>query len=154
MAKVNGSTLFVLVGEQMIAKAKAYELSIEMEQLDSVSNANGFFSDHISKIGSWSLSSDALTIYDGYSYGDLFEVFKNRQRVWLSIGSETDYNLLGLAMVESLSQSGEMENAASFSVSFTGVGQLYANDLPAERFIVDELFEKIIDQDGNFLVYT
>jgi predicted secreted protein len=154
MAKVNGSTLFVLVGEQMIAKAKAYELSIEMEQLDSVSNANGFFSDHISKIGSWSLSSNALTIYDGYSYGDILEVFKNRQRVWLSIGSETDYNLLGMAMVESLSQSGEMENAASFSVSFTGVGQLYANDLPAERFIVDELFEKIIDQDGNFLVYT
>ena len=154
MAKVNGSTLFVLVGEQMIAKAKAYELSIEMEQLDSVSNANGFFADHISKVGSWSLSSDALTIYDGYSYGELFEVFKNRQRVWLSIGSETDYNLLGLAMVESLSQSGEMESAGSFSVSFTGVGQLYANDLPAERFIVDELFEKIIDQDGNFLVYT
>ena len=154
MAKINGSTLFVLVGEQMIAKTKAYELSIEMEQLDSVSNANGFFADHISKIGSWSLSSDALTIYDGYSYGDLYNLLISRQRVWLSIGSETDYNLLGLAMLDSLSQSGEIESAATFSVSFTGVGQLYANDLPAERFIVDELFEKIIDQDSNFLVYT
>lgn len=154
MAKINGSTLFVLVGEQMIAKAKTYELSIEMEQLDSVSNTNGFFADHITKIGSWSLSSDALTIYDGYSYGDLFEVFKNRQRVYLSIGSETSYNFLGLAMIDSLSQSGEMENAATFSLSFIGVGPLYANDLPAERFIVDELFEKIIDQDSNFLVYT
>ena len=71
----------------------------------------------------------------------------------LHIHRDLDF-LLGLAMVESLSQSGEMESAASFSVSFTGVGQLYANDLPAERFIVDELFEKIIDQDGNFLVYT
>lgn len=154
MAKVNGSTLFVLVGEQIIAKSKAYELSVEMEKLDSVSNTNGMFADHISKIGSWSLSSDALTIYDGYSYGELYSVLTNKQRVWLSIGSETDYTLLGLAMVESLSQSAEMEGVANFSVSFRGVGELYQTNLPAERFIIDELFEKIIDQDGNFLVYT
>lgn len=154
MAKVNGSTLFVLVGDQIIAKSKAYNLSVEMEKLDSISNANGMFADHISKIGSWSLTSDALTIYDDYSYGDLYEIFKNRQRVYLSIGAETDYTLLGLAMVESLSQSAEMENAASYSVNFRGVGELYQTNLPAERFIIDELFEKIIDQDSNFLVYT
>jgi predicted secreted protein len=154
MAKVNGSTLFVLVGEQIIAKSKAYNLGVEMEKLDSVSNSNGMFADHISKIGSWSLTSDALTIYDGYSYGDLYEVFKNRQRVYLSIGAETDYTLLGLAMVESLTNSAEMENVASYSVSFRGVGELYQTNLPAERFIIDELFEKIIDQDSNFLVYT
>jgi hypothetical protein len=47
-----------------------------------------------------------------------------------------------------------MEEAASISVSFKGVGGLYPTILPAERFIVDELFEIIIDQDGNFLVYT
>lgn len=154
MGKVNGSTLFVIVGEQIIAKSKAYNLSVEMQKLDSVSNTNGMFTDHISKIGSWSLSSDALTIYDGFSYGQLFDIFKNRQRVWLSIGAETDYTLLGIAMVESLANSAEMENVASYSISFRGVGQLYATDLPAERFIIDELFEKIIDQDSNFLVYT
>jgi predicted secreted protein len=154
MGKVNGSTLFVIVGEQIIAKSKAYNLSVEMQKLDSVSNTNGMFTDHISKIGSWSLSSDALTIYDGFSYGQLIDIFKNRQRVWLSIGAETDYTLLGLAMVESLSNSAEMENVSSYSISFRGVGQLYATDLPAERFIIDELFERIIDQDSNFLVYT
>ena len=154
MAKLNGSTLFVLVGEQIIAKAKAYELSVEMEKLDSVSNANGMFTDHISKIGSWSLSSDALTIYDGYSYGDLYTLLLNKQRVYLSIGAETDYTMLGLAMVESLTQSGEMESVATFSVGFKGVGELYQTNLPAERFIIDELLEIIIDQDSNFLVYT
>ena len=154
MAKLNGSTLFVLVGEQIIAKAKSYELSVEMEKLDSVSNANGMFTDHISKIGSWSLSSDALTIYDGYSYGDLYTLLLNKQRVYLSIGAETDYTMLGLAMVESLTQSGEMESVATFSVGFKGVGELYQTNLPAERFIIDELLEIIIDQDSNFLVYT
>jgi predicted secreted protein len=154
MGKVNGSTLFVIVGEQIIAKSKAYQLSVEMQKLDSVSNANGMFTDHISKIGSWSLSSDALTIYDGYSYGDLYDIFKNRQRVWLSIGAETDYTLLGLAMVESLTNSAAMENVASYSVNFKGVGELYQSTLPAERFIIDELFEKIIDQDSNYLIYT
>ena len=154
MAKINGSTLFVLVGEQRIAKSKAYELSVEMEKLDSVSNTNGLFTDHISKIGSWSLSTDALTIYDGYSYGDLYNLLITKQRVWLSVGSETNTIFIGLAMVESLTQSAEMESVASFSVSFKGINELYQADLPAERFIIDELFEKIIDQDSNFLVYT
>lgn len=154
MAKLNGSTLFVLVGEQRIAKSKAYELSVEMEKLDSVSNINGMFTDHISKIGSWSLSTDALTIYDGYSYGDLYNLLITKQRVWLSVGSETNTIFIGLAMVESLTQSAEMENVANFSVSFKGINELYQADLPAERFIIDELFEIIIDQDSNFLVYT
>ena len=154
MAKVNGSTLFIIVGEQKIAKSKAYELSIEMQKLDAVSNTNGMFADHISKIGSWAVTTEALTIYNEYSYGDLYNLLVNKQRVWLSIGSETAYTFLGLAMIESLSKSGEMETAATFSVTFKGVGELYATDLPAERFIIDELFEKIIDQDSNFLVYT
>ena len=154
MAKLNGSTLFVLIGEQKIAKSKAYELSVEMQKLDSVSNANGMFTDHISKIGSWSLSTDALTIYDGYSYGDLYNLLITKQRVWLSIGSETNTIFLGLAMVESLTNSAELENVVSFSVSFKGVGELYETDIPAERFIIDELLEIIIDQDSNFLIYT
>lgn len=154
MGKLNGSTLFVLIGEQKIAKSKAYELSVEMQKLDSVSNANGMFTDHISKIGSWSLSTDALTIYDGYSYGDLYNLLITKQRVWLSIGSETNTIFLGLAMVESLTNSAELENVASFSVSFKGVGELYETDIPAERFIIDELLEIIIDQDSNFLIYT
>lgn len=154
MGKINGSTLFVLLGEQRIAKTKAYELSVEMQKLDSVSNTDGMFTDHISKIGSWSLSTDALTIYDGYSYGDLYNLLLTKQRVWLSIGSETNTIFLGLAMVESLQQSGEMESVATFSVNFKGVGELYKTDLPAERFIIDELLEIIIDQDSNFLIYT
>ena len=154
MAKLNGTTLFVLVGEQRIAKSKDYELSVEMEKLDSVSNANGMFTDHISKIGSWSLSTDALTIYDGYSYGDLYNLLITKQRVWISVGSETQTIFLGLAMVEALTQSGQMENVVTFSVNFKGIGELYQTDLPAERFIIDELLETIIDQDSNFLVYT
>ena len=154
MAKINGTTLFVLVGEQRIAKSKAYELSVEMQKLDSVSNTNGMFTDHISKIGSWSLSTDALTIYDGYSYGDLYNLLITKQRVWISVGSETQTIFLGLAMVEALTQSGQMENVVTFSVNFKGIGELYQTDLPAERFIIDELLETIIDQDSNFLVYT
>ena len=154
MAKINGTTLFVLVGDQRIAKSKAYELSVEMQKLDSVSNTNGMFTDHISKIGSWSLSTDALTIYDGYSYGDLYNLLITKQRVWISVGSETQTIFLGLAMVEALTQSGQMENVVTFSVNFKGIGELYQTDLPAERFIIDELLETIIDQDSNFLVYT
>ena len=154
MAKINGTTLFVLVGEQRIAKSKAYELSVEIQKLDSVSNTNGMFTDHISKIGSWSLSTDALTIYDGYSYGDLYNLLITKQRVWISVGSETQTIFLGLAMVEALTQSGQMENVVTFSVNFKGIGELYQTDLPAERFIIDELLERIIDQDSNFLVYT
>jgi predicted secreted protein len=154
MAKVNGSTLFVLIGQNRIAKTTGYNLSIEMSQLDSTSNESGFFADHIQHIASWTLTSDSLLIYDGYSYANIYDAFINRQRVWLSIGDEANYTLLGLALISSLSKSGPLEAVPTISVEFTGVGEIYASTAPAERFIVDELFERIIDQDSNFLIYT
>lgn len=154
MGKINGSALFVYVGLDKIAKSTAYNLSAEMSQLDKTSNESGYFADHISKLASWSLSSDSLYIQDGYSYGDLYNAYINRERVYLSAGQEDNLTFIGLATIESINQSASMEEAASISVSFKGVGGLYPTILPAERFIVDELFEIIIDQDGNFLVYT
>jgi predicted secreted protein len=154
MGKVNGSALFVTVGLNRVAKSTAYELSAEMGQLDKTSNESGYFADHISKLASWSLSSESLYIQDGFSFGDLFNAYVNRERVYLSAGQDDNLTFIGLAMIESLSQSAPMENVATISASFKGVGGLYPTILPAERFIVDELFEIIIDQDGNFLVYT
>lgn len=154
MAKVNGSTLFVTVGENRIAKTTGYNISVEMSRLDTTSNDNGYFADHIPHIGSWTLSSDSLLIYDGYSYGDLYSAFTTRQRVWLSIGDETNYTLLGLATISTLSQTGPLEAVPTISVEFKGVGELYQSTAPAERFIIDELFERLIDQNGNFLIYT
>jgi len=154
MAKVNGSALFVTVGLNRVAKSTSYELSAEMGQLDKTSNESGFFADHISRLASWSLSSESLYIQDGFSFGDLFNAYINRERIYLSAGQEDNLTFIGLAMIESLSQSAPLENVATISASFKGVGGLYPTILPAERFIVDELFEIIIDQDGNFLVYT
>ena len=154
MAKVNGSTLYVLVGENRIAKTTAYNLSIEMSRLETTSNESGFFADHIPHIANWTLTSDSLLIYDGYSYGNLYDVFVNRQRVWLSIGDEANYTLLGLASIASISKSAPMEAVPTISVEFNGIGEIYASTAPLERFIVDELFERIIDQDSNFLIYT
>lgn len=154
MAKVNGSALVVYIGLDKVAKSTAYNLSAEMSQLDSVSNESGFYADHITKLGSWSLSSDSLYIQDGFSFGDLYNAFINRERVYLSAGQEDNLTFIGLATIESLNQSAEMETAAAISVTFKGVGGLYPSILPAERFIIDELLEIIIDQDGNYLVYT
>ena len=154
MGKVNGSALFVSLGLNRVAKSTSYELSAEMGQLDKTSTESGFFADHISKLASWSLSSDSLYIQDGFSFGDLFTAYVNRERVYLSAGQEDNLTFIGLAMIESLSQSAPIENVATISASFKGVGGLYPTILPADRFIVDELFQIIIDQDGNFLVYT
>lgn len=154
MAKVNGSALFVTVGLDRVAKSTAYNLSAEMSQLDKTSNESGFFTDHVSRLGSWSLSSDSLYIQDGYSFGDLYNAYINRERIYLSAGQDDNLTFIGLATIESLSQSAPMEQSASITATFKGVGGLYPTILPAERFIIDELFEIIIDQDGNFLVYT
>jgi hypothetical protein len=154
MAKVNGSGLFLKVGLNQVAKSTSYELSAEMGQLDKTSNESGFFADHISRLASWSLSSESLYIQDGFSFGDLFNAYVNRERVYLSAGQDDSLTFIGLATIESLSQSGPMEDIAKISATFKGVGGLYPTILPAQRFIVDELFEIIIDQNGNFLVYT
>jgi predicted secreted protein len=154
MGKVNGSALFVTVGLDRVAKSTAYNLSAEMSQLDKTSNESGFFTDHVSRLGSWSLSSDSLYIQDGFSFGDLYNAYINRERIYLSAGQDDNLTFIGLATIESLSQSAPMEQAASITATFKGVGGLYPTILPAERFIIDELLEIIIDQDGNFLVYT
>lgn len=154
MAKVNGSALFVTVGLDRVAKSTAYNLSAEMSQLDKTSNESGFFTDHVSRLGSWSLSSDSLYIQDGFSFGDLYNAYINRERIYLSAGQDDNLTFIGLATIESLSQSAQMEQAASITATFKGVGGLYPTILPSERFIIDELLEIIIDQDGNFLVYT
>jgi predicted secreted protein len=154
MAKVNGSTLFVFIGENRIAKTTGYNLSIEMGKLESTSNESGYFADHIQHVATWTLTSESLLIYDGYSYADIYDAFINRQRVWLFIGDEANYTLIGLALIASLAKSGPLEAVPTISVEFTGVGEIYASDAPAERFIIDELFERIIDQDSNFLIYT
>ncbi len=154
MGKVNGSSLFVTVGLDKIAKSTSYNLSAEMSQLDKTSNESGYFTDHISKLGSWSLSSDSLHIQDGFSFGDLYNAYINRERIYLSAGQDDNLTFIGLATIESLNQSAPMEEVATISATFKGVGGLYPTILPADRFIIDELFEIIIDQDGNFLVYT
>ena len=154
MAKVNGSALFVTVGLDRVAKSTAYNLSAEMSQLDKTSNESGFFTDHVSRLGSWSLSSDSLYIQDGFSFGDLYNAYINRERIYLSAGQDDNLTFIGLATIESLAQSSPMEETASISATFKGVGGLYPTILPAERFIIDEILEIIIDQDGNFLVYT
>ena len=154
MAKVNGSALFVTVGLDRVAKSTAYNLSAEMSQLDKTSNELGFFTDHVSRLGSWSLSSDSLYIQDGFSFGDLYNAYIKRELVYLSAGQDDNLTFIGLATIESLAQSSPMEETASISATFKGVGGLYPTILPAERFIIDELLEIIIDQDGNFLVYT
>ena len=125
-----------------------------MSQLDSTSNQSGYFTDHITKLGSWSISSDSFYIQDGFSFGDLFNAYINRERIYLSAGQDDNLTFVGLATIQSLRQLAETENTAAISVTFTGVGPLYPNILPAERFIIDELFEIIIDQDSNFLVYV
>jgi hypothetical protein len=154
MGKVNGSALFVTVGLDRVAKSTGYNLSAEMSQLDKTSNESGFFSDHVSRLGSWSLSSDSLYIQDGFSFGDLYNAYINRDKIYLSAGQDDNLTFIGLATIESLIQSAEMEQVSSISATFKGVGGLYPTILPADRFIIDELFEIIIDQDGNFLVYT
>lgn len=151
---INGSNLFVYVGIDKVAGSTSYTLNAEMNKLNKASNDSGFFADHISGIGTWDLSTDNLLIYDGYNYSQLFEIFANRQTVYLTIGGESGINYIGQAYIESISKSSPLEEVPKISVSFKGIKELYQTDLPLERFIIDELFEIIIDQFGNNLVYT
>lgn len=150
---VNGSTLFLFVGLDKIAQSTGYQLDVTMEQIPKISNDSGFFSDHISKIGTWSISSDSLLLYNGFSYEDLFDLYVNRAKVFLSIGDENGQTFLGFALIESISANATFENVPAVSVSFTGVGQLSISDPTCDKYIIDELLEIIVDESGNFLIY-
>ena len=131
----NGTNLVVLVGTEVVAHSTSCSLSVSVDLPDSTTKSSGGWADQIGGLKSWSLTTDGLATVDptGASYvvGDIFTQLASRTAVtvkFTTVSGSTpvvgDLIWSGLAFIESMDVTADMESPATYSVSFTGTGQL------------------------------
>ena len=131
----NGTSLVVLVNNEVIAYSTSCSLSIAIDAPDASTKESGGWADEIAGLRSWSLTTDGLATVDptGASFvvGDIFTSMYNRTKVTVKFTTVTgstpvvgDLIWSGEAFIESLDVTADMESPATYSVSFTGTGAL------------------------------
>jgi predicted secreted protein len=137
----NGTNLVVLVGTEVVAHSTSCSLSVSADLPDSTTKSSGGWADQIAGLRSWSLTTDGLATVEptGTSYvvGDIFSALNGRQTVtvkFTTVSGNTpvtgDLIWYGSAFVESLDITADMESPVTYSVSFTGQGQLTQGTSP------------------------
>jgi len=132
----NGTNLVVLVGNEVVAHSTSCSLSVSVDLPDSTTKSSNGWADQIGGLKSWSLTTDGLATVEptgaNYVVGDIFTQLALRTTVTVkfttvSTGSTVvpgDLVWSGLAFIESLDVTADMESPATYSVSFTGTGSL------------------------------
>jgi predicted secreted protein len=131
----NGTNLVVLVGTEVVAHSTSCSLTVSADLPDATTKSSGGWADQIAGLRSWSLTTDGLATVEptGTSYvvGDIFSALNGRTTVtvkFTTVNGNTpivgDLIWSGSAFVESLDISADMESPVTYSVSFTGQGQL------------------------------
>jgi predicted secreted protein len=131
----NGTNLVVLVGTEVVAHSTSCSLSVSADLPDATTKSSGGWAEQIAGLRSWSLTTDGLATVEptgtNYVVGDIFSALNGRQTVtvkFTTVSGSTPVNgdliWYGSAFVESLDITADMESPATYSVSFTGQGQL------------------------------
>ena len=136
----NGTSLVVLVNNEVIAYSTSCSLSIAIDAPDASTKESGGWADEIGGQRSWSLTTDGLatvspttTIATYVSLPELSVLALNRTAVTVMFTTVTaggatpivdDAKWSGSAFIESLDMTADMENPVTYSVSFKGTGVL------------------------------
>jgi predicted secreted protein len=131
----NGTNLVVLVGSEVLAHSTSCSLSVSVDLPDATTKSSEGWAQQIGGLKSWSLTTDGLATVDptgaNYVVGDIFTALKDRTTVTVKFTTVTgstpvvgDLYWTGLAFIESLDVTADMESPATYSVSFTGQGVL------------------------------
>jgi predicted secreted protein len=131
----NGTNLVVLVGSEVIAHSTSCSLSVSADLPDATTKSSGGWAEEIGGLRSWSLTTDGLATVEptnvNYSVGDIFSALNGRTAVTVKFTTASgstaivgDLAWSGLAFVESLDITADMESPVTYSASFTGTGQL------------------------------
>jgi predicted secreted protein len=131
----NGTNLVVLVGSEVVAHSTSCSLSTSVDLPDATTKSSGGWANQIGGLRSWSLTTDGLATVEptglNYVVGDIFSQLKLRTTVVVKFTTATgstqtpgDLYWTGSAFIESLDMTADMESPATYSVSFTGFGEL------------------------------
>ena len=130
MGKVNGSALLMAInvaapGDPLnwktVCGATSHSISFSTDLPDATSKCNDGHEDFIAGLKSTSVTVDAMEApLDDISFEDVFDLHQNRTEVLIQCyltPSATKF-LSGIAVIESLDQTADMENPVTWSATF------------------------------------
>lgn len=126
----NGTLLVVKVGGIAFAHSTSCSLSVSTDLPDASTKDSQGWAAQIQGQRSWSVSTDGLAVIEAsaalINVEDLFSSISSRTDVTLTFSTfvSGDKIWTGVAQIESLDFTGDMESPATFSASFTGTGPL------------------------------
>jgi TP901-1 family phage major tail protein len=126
----NGTLLVVKIGGVAFAHSTSCSLSVSTDLPDASTKDSAGWAAQIQGQRSWSVSTDGLAVIEAsaalINVEDLFSSISSRTDVTLTFSTfvSGDKIWTGVAQIESLDFTGDMESPATFSASFTGTGAL------------------------------
>jgi predicted secreted protein len=133
----NGTSLVVLIGSEVVAHATSCSLSFSVDLPETTDKQSAGWVEHLGGAKSWSLTTDGLATVDPaatasyYTTGELMTAIANRTAVQVKFTTVSGTTLVtgdliwsGSAFIESMDITADMESPVTYSVSFTGTGQL------------------------------
>ena len=130
MAKVNGSALLMAINTaapgdppswKTVCGATSHSISFATDLPDATSKCNDGHEDFIAGLKNTTVSVDAMEApADDISFVDVFELWEDRTEVLIQcyLTPEATEYLSGIAVIESLDQTADMEQPVTWSASF------------------------------------
>jgi hypothetical protein len=98
----------------------SFSTSMELMPVSSISSA--WAVDYKPDLTSWTVDCDGLLAFDGFDFEDFLNLQYNRTQITIkfTVNTSPAYTITGLANIQSISYSGDVNGVATYSVSFQG----------------------------------
>lgn len=116
--------LYYFNGSSNVAFSSATDCTLQssMELTPVSSTSYAWAVDYKPNLTSWTVSCDGLLAFDGFDFEDFLNIQYNRTQITIkfTVNTSPAYTITGLANIQSISYSGDVNGVASYSVTFTG----------------------------------
>jgi len=96
------------------------QTSMELTPVSSISSA--WAVEFKPDLTSWTVDCDGLLAFDGFDFEDFLNLQYNRTQITIkfTVNTSPAYTITGLANIQSITYSGDVNGVATYSVSFQG----------------------------------
>lgn len=123
MAYIQGKSIKISIGEQLIGGQQECSLSRETSTTETTTKDSGVWSEEEATGLSWSISCSGLIVVDDLALKALEKAWEDMSTVTIKYGSLTDYKT-GTAIIESIEENAPSKDKTTYSVKLKGVGAL------------------------------
>lgn len=125
--KLNGTSIGIYYGTQILGAATSHTLSIQSETADVTTKDSAGWREILPTLKSWSISVEALMTYDEtYGATELRAALTARTQLNFKFqtGASGDDNYYGNGYITSFEINAPMEDAVTYSATFEGTGAI------------------------------